>query len=311
VGAPPKVPPMKNCAVLSRRDFLHIAVAGAGLPVLTAHAADEKPGGLAGQVGITTGSFSKHVSAERREGKLRLLDLPKIMREELDMRVIDLMTATLVSLEPEYLDELRAAAERAGCMLTNLKMNQRGLDMASVDEAERRRALDEYKRTIDAAARLGVRWVRPLPSTNRPDIKLLAASYRELMDYGAKRGIGLLIENNGWMKSDPGGIPAVVEAVGVDLRAQPDTGNWTDAARYDGLAKAFPFAASCDFKALELEPDGSHKPYDLKRCFEIGWKAGFRGPWCLEHFHTDLRQLLREMGILRDQLREWMRAANQ
>ena len=293
----------------SRREFLHTTFAGAvAFATLRAEGVESKAGGLAGEVGITTGSFSKHLSAEPREGKLRLLDLPKIMREELDMRVIDLMTATLVSLEPAYLDQLRTAAERAGCTLTNLKMNQRGLDMASPDEATRRHALDEYKRTIEAAARLGVRWVRPLPGTNRPDIKLLAASYRELIDYGATRGIGLLIENNGWMQKDPEGIPAVIQAVGPDLRAQPDTGNWSDAARYDGLAKAFPLAVSCDFKALGLEPDGSHKPYDLKRCFHIGWDAGFRGPWCLEHFHNDLRELLREMGVLRDQLRGWMRA---
>lgn len=48
----------------------------------------------------------------------------------------------------------------------------------------------------------------------------------------------------------------------------------------------------------------------MTRCFQIGWDAGFRGPWCVEHFHADLRQLVREMGILRDQLRGWMRAEN-
>jgi hypothetical protein len=233
------------------------------------------------------------------------------MRERLDMRVIDLMTATLASMEPAYLEQLRAAAERSGCLLTNLKMNQQGLDMASRDGETRRHALDEYKRTIDAAARLGVRWVRPLPGPKRPDFKLLAASYRELIDYGADRGIGLLIENFGWMQEDPDALPAVIKECGPSLHAQPDTGNWTDAARYDGLAKAFPFAVSCDFKVRTLDADGGHKAYDLKRCFQIGWDAGFRGPWCIEHGHADYGQLLREMTIIRDKLRAWVRAAEQ
>ena len=295
---------------MNRREFLSAAVGGTALATLPADAAEAaKPFPLAGEIGITTGSFVRHLSPEPRAGKLRLLDLPKLMREELDMRVIDLMTATLVSLEPDYCDQLRTAADRAGCVLTNLKMNNPGLDLGSADEATRRHALAEYKRTMDAAARLGVRWVRPLPGPKRPNLARLADGYRELLDYGAARGLGVLVENFGWMQGDPDAIPALIKAVGPALRAQPDTGNWTDAARYDGLARAFPFAVSCDFTAKELGPDGSHADYDLKRCFLIGWDAGFRGPWCFEHQHADLAQLIREMKLLRDLLRGWMRTA--
>ncbi len=262
---------------------------------------------LAREVGVTTGSFVKHLVESPQRGKLRLLDLPRLMRDELDMRVIDLMTATLPSLEADYLERLRAAAEDAGCVLTNLKMNQPGLDMGSPDESTRRKALTEYKRTIDAAARLGVRWVRPLPVNATPEPGVYAASYRELIDYAAPHGITLLIENFGWMQKDPDAIPRMIGIVGQGLAAQPDTGNWTDnEVRYAGLAKAFPLAASCDFKAKTLGPDGTHADYDLKHCFEIGWKAGFRGPWCIEHFHADLAELWREIRLLRDLLRKWM-----
>jgi hypothetical protein len=260
---------------------------------------------LRGELGVTTGSFMRNITA----GEFRVLDLPRIMRDELGMRVIDLMTATLVSLEPAYLEQLRGAAEKAGCILTNLKMNQKGLEMAGQDSAVRRHAMDTYKRTIDAAQRLGVRWVRPLPGAKKPGIKLLGAAYREMMEYAGERGMGVLIENFGWMQNDPDALPAVIKSVGAGLHSQPDTGNWSDAARYDGLAKAFPSAVSCDFKAKELDADGTHKAYDLKRCFKIGWSAGFRGPWCFEHFHEDLAQLFREMGMLRDMLGRWMAEA--
>lgn len=258
-------------------------------------------------LGITTGSFMRNLSPEPAPGKLVLLDLPRIMRDELDLRVIDLMTATLVSLGPAYCDKLRDAAEKAGCVLTNLKMNQPELHMANADETVRRKALDVYKRTIDAAARLGVRWVRPLPGPETPDLKLLAASYRELIDYAADRKISLLVENFGWMKDDPDAVPGVINAVGKGIAAQPDTGNWTAAARYAGLEKAFPFAVSCDFKAFQLGPNGEHADYDLRRCFDIAWKAGFRGPWCFEHANPDLPSLFREIKLLRELLRGWMK----
>ena len=295
---------------MNRREFLRTTCGIAAASTFVTKTTSAPAGiPLAGEIGVTTGSFVKHLTVEPQEGKLRLIDLPQLMREELDMRVIDLMTATLASMEPDYLDKLRTAAERAGCVLTNLKMNQPGIDMTSANEAERRRPLDEYKRAMNAAERLGCRWVRPLPGPKRPDMKVLASSYRELIDYGASRGISLLVENYGWMKDDPDAIPEIIREVGKGLRSQPDTGNWTDAARYDGLSKAFPFAVSCDFKAFALEADGTHKSYDLKRCFQLGWDAGFRGPWCIEHFHTDYRQLLREMAFLRDRLREWIGAA--
>lgn len=271
--------------------------------------AHREPATLKGEVGVTTGSFTRHLSASAAPGKLSLLDLPQVVHEQLGMRVIDLMTATLPSTEPRYLDQLRAAAARHGCVFTNLKMNNPGLDLASEDEAMRRHALDEYRRTMEVAARLGCRWVRPLPGPRRPDLARLAAGYRELMAYGAERRLTLLVENFGWMQDDPDAIPQIIRAVGLELRSQPDTRNWSDRARYEGLAKAFPFAVSCDFKPFTLAPDGSHAGYDLERCFRIGWDAGFRGPWCLEYFHNDLQSQLRDMIVLRDRLHAWIRTA--
>ncbi len=247
----------------------------------------------------------RHLSPSPAPGKLRLLDLPAIMRDELGLKVIDLMTATLASTEPAYLEKLRSSAAAAGCVLTNLKMNNPGLDMTSADATERRRALDEYRRTIDVAACLGVRWVRPLPGRQRPDMNRAAAAYRELMDYAGPKGITLLAENYGWMQSDPDALPDLVKAV-PGLHTQPDTGNWTDAARYAGLEKAFPFAVSCDFKFLALDAHGEHASYDLHRCFRLGQAAQFKGPWVFEHFHTDLKTCLQELLQMKDRLSRWI-----
>ncbi len=290
---------------MKRRKFLFTATSAVLSGVLRGA---ERTRDVEGEIGVTTGSFVRHLSAIAQTGKLRLLDLPRIMRDELGMKVIDLMTATLASTEPAYLGQLRTAAADAGCILTNLKMNNPGLDMASTDAGTRRHALDEYKRTIDAAALLGVRWVRPLPGRTRPDLALVADSYRELTDYAAPKGISLLIENYGWMQGDPDALPAIIKAV-PGLKAQPDTGNWTDAARYEGLRNAFPHAVSCDFKFFELDAGGGHKRYDLRRCFDLGKSAGFRGPWCFEHFHDDLKLLLSDMLLMKSRLQEWIKEA--
>lgn len=227
------------------------------------------------------------------------------------MRVIDLNTSTFGAIEPGKAAKLRAAADRAGCVVTNLKMNQRELDMTGSDAAERATALREYKRCIDAAAELGARWVRPIPRKQKPDLSLAVTGYRELIEYGAPKGVSLLVENFGWMQSEPEAAAQLMDAIGEGVAASPDTGNWVnDEVRYAGLARMFPRAVTCDFKARELGPNGEHKAYDLQRCFQAGWEAGFRGPWCLEHAQEDWATLKRNLAFLRDSLRAWMKAAS-
>jgi Xylose isomerase-like TIM barrel len=307
----------------SRREFLQSAAATlAASHELFADAKPKQPSSLAREVGITTSSLSGHLVPRPRRGKFTLLELPKILRDELDMRVIDLNTSTPASFEPRYLDKVRQAVADAKCVLTNLKLNQRGLDMSSREKAVREKALKEYERSIDAAARLGIKWARPLPLKNKPDMKLHVAAYQRLADYAARRGVQMLVENYGWMEDDPNSVAKLIKAVGGKVAAQdgaaathpdriaasPDTGNWKDnTIRYAGLAKTFPLAVTCDFKARQIGPKGEHKLYDLKRCFDIGWKAGFRGPWCLEHANRDRKSLFRELALLRDMLRGWMK----
>lgn len=294
---------------ITRREFL---AAGLGTVVTaTVVRADEekKPAraSLAREVGITTGSFSRQLQANPQ--RFQLPGLIKVIRDELQMRVVDVYTPSLASFEPKYLDEVRKAADDAGCLLTNLKLNQPGLDPGSRDKDLREKSLAEYKRSIDAAVRLGMRWVRPLPGPNRPDRELLVAGYRELADYAAERGVQLLVENFGWMQGDPKALVELLDAVGKNIAASPDTGNWTtNDVRYDGLARAFPRAVTCDFKARDLGPNGEHDAYNLKKCFQIGWDAGFRGPWCIEHGHADAQTLFRELRNLRDNLRQWIAA---
>ncbi len=299
---------------LTRRCFLVGAAASVALSsnVRVLLGRDDGPlAELAGEVGVTTSSFSGHLVANlKKPGQFTLLELPRILRDELDMRVIDLNTSSLGRVDKAWLDQVRKAVDDAGCVLTNLKMNQGGLDMNSPDAAVREKALAEYRGSIDAAAHLGIPYVRPLPLKERPDMAIHVSSYRALADYGAERGVKLLVENYGWMESDPQSVPKLVKAIDRDVAATPDTGNWeNDDVRYAGLKAAFPHAVSCDFKARTLGPNGEHALYDLKRCFEAGWECGFRGPWCLEHAHSDRTQLFKDLIVLRDQLRGWMKAA--
>ena len=264
---------------------------------------------LTRQVGITTSSMEAHVSAKGEKGKIALVDLPKLIRDEFDMDVIDLNTRTLGSLEASHVEQFRTAIDQAGCVVTNLKLNQRELDLGSRDADVRRRTMTEYRKCVDAAVLLGASWVRPYPSAEPPEMKHLVAGYRELAAYANPKKIGLLVENFHWMESDPVAATRLIHDIDRDVAASPDIGNWANnEVRYAGLEKMFPLAVTCDFKVCrELGPNGEHPDYDLRRCFQVGWDCGFRGPWCIEHANPDRSRLIRELVQIRDMLQGWIK----
>ncbi|MDF1810657.1 MAG: sugar phosphate isomerase/epimerase [Verrucomicrobiales bacterium] len=291
---------------MTRRDILRSSCAvAASSPAIQAES-----GQLQKKTGIVTASLTPHFSSPQRPGKFTLLDFPQFAGEELGLEVIDFNTMNIFDYRPTYLDKLRASIAKHGCIATNLKMNQK-VNMASPNPEHRHEAMRVYKRSIDAAQQLGCRWVRPLPQREKPDTALQKAAFDELIDYAGERKITVLVENFGWMMNDSDSVINLVENIGVDrVKVGIDTGNWTNnRIRYPALEKTFPHAVTCDFKAKEMTKEFEHPTYDLKRCFTIGWNAGFRGPWCLEHGNRDFTKAKRELIQLRTLLVQWIAEA--
>ena len=285
-------------APLGRRDFLRTAASAAAAAVLPGQ---DRPS-LSEVIGITTGGLNH----QRENAVLTVSTLPRFVRDELGMRLIDLNTRWLTSFEEGYVARARETAEKAGCFITNLKVNHSFGDLASKDGQERARAMTNARHLVLTAQRLGARWIRfGVPKAARKD----PSAHRELAGLARERGLQLLVENSGWMGSDPGSVIDLVRAIGKNAAAGPDTGNWDDDVRYKGLALTFPGAATCDFKVFDLDKDRKHRKYDIKRCFDIGWMTGFRGPWAIEHWNEDLKAFARETVHIRELLKSWMREA--
>lgn len=301
------MPQLLTGAPWTRRRFLaHGFCVSAAIGAPRSSCAELRPG-VPGDVGVNVSSFTRQIRTKEAGQHVDPFDLPRILRDEVNVRIIDLVSTTLNTREHRTLGRFRASAEAAGCTITNLKVNEQNLPFDGQDPAERRRARDEYKRWIDAAVVLGARWLRPFPAIIKPDWDTLVDGYRELAEYAEPRGITLLIENFRWLEKEPDAIPRLVAALRGHVAAQPDTGNWfDDATRRTGLARAFPHAASADFKVQKLGPAGEHPAYDLRVCFELGYAAGFRGPWCIEHLHQDRATLIRELRDIVTQLRAWI-----
>jgi len=296
--------------VLDRRKFLRgtaaAAIAGLGDAQNAVRSAESSRPSLDRVIGITTGGLD----FQRINRILTALTLPAFMRDDLGMRLIDFNTRWLTSFESGYIERVRKAAADADCFFSNLKVNHKFGDLYSQNSDERKLAMSNARRQVEIAGILGARWIRfTVPKISSSDDASKVAAHRELALFAGERGIQLLVENGGWLKSDPDSIQRVVKAIGHNVASGPDTGNWDDAVRYEALEKSFPGAVTCDFKVFDLDDKNHHAKYDIRRCFDIGWKSGFRGPWAIEHWNDDTKAYVRETTWLRDQLTKWMLAS--
>jgi hypothetical protein len=266
-------------------------------------AAPEQPKSLAGVIGITTGGLNY----QRLNGILNVFTLPEFVRDELEMQLIDLNTRWMESFDQAYTRRVRKTAEEKGCYFTNLKVNHKFGNLYSENANERDESMTKAQDLIVCAKTLGCRWVRfPVRKFAAGDDNSKLNAHRALAAFAKPHGIQLLVENG--TSTDPDSVARAVKAIVDNVAAGPDTGNWSDDARYEGLSKSFPGAVTCDFKVFDLDEDRHHGKYDIKRCFDIAWQAGFRGPWAIEHWNEDTRAFARETKFLRDQLKQWMAA---
>jgi hypothetical protein len=296
--------------VLDRRNFLRgsaaAAMAGFGAVQNPVRSAESSKLSLDRMIGITTGGLD----FQRINRIFTAFTLPAFMRDELGMRLIDFNSRWLESYEPGYIDRVRKAADDADCFFSNLKVNHKFGDLYSKDADERKLAMTKARQQVEVAERLGARWIRfSVPKFEAGDGGSKVAAHRELALFAQEHGIRPLVENGGWLKFDPDSIPRVVQAIGHNVASGPDTGNWDDDIRYEALTKSFPDAVTCDFKVFDLDENNHHAKYDIRRCFDIGWKAGFRGLWAIEHWNDDTEASVREITWLRDQLANWMAAS--
>ena len=181
----------------TRREFLKSTItATAATATCGVHssAADERRPSLAGEIGFTTGSLAY----QRRNKLLKMSSLPKFVRDDLGMQLIDLNTNWLESYEDSYVRRVRESAEDADCFFTNLKVNHKFGDLYADDTNERQKAMAHARQLVTAARLLGARWMRfsipkPVPDTRTATL----SAHRELARVAESQGIQLLVENNG------------------------------------------------------------------------------------------------------------------
>lgn len=243
------------------------------------------------RIAIASYPFREFMSGQRNGGKpIDLKDFPAHIVERFNIHKIEPWGRHFTSTDPKYLEDFRAALDKARTTVVNIP-TYNDYSPYAVDRLERERAIACNKNWVDVALAVGSPSIRSNPRQARgakPDLGLPAESLTRLVEYASVKNIVVTLENDNPVDSDPFFMVQVIEKVNSPwLRALPDFGN-TLAARnpdyaYSGLDKMFAHAYCISHvKSSETNRNGITVHVDMARAFGYMKQHGYKGYCSME-----------------------------
>src|SRR5438128_1029061 len=105
---------------------------------------------------------------------------------------------------------------------------------------------------------------------------------RRLAEFGAQRGIAVIVENHGGLSSNGQWLVGVMKKVNLGTCGTlPDFGNFElgdgqEYDRYKGVAEMIPFAKAVSAKSYDFDDAGNETRIDYPRMLKIVKDAGYR-----------------------------------
>ncbi|MFT6065498.1 MAG: sugar phosphate isomerase/epimerase [Polaribacter sp.] len=194
------------------------------------------------------------------------------------------------------IDSLKTLSEKNGMQNVLIMVDNEG-DLADPDEDVRDAAVENHKKWIDAAAKLGAHAIRVNTfGTNDPEIWKTAVvdGLKKLSMYAATKNINVLCENHGWLSSDAEKLMQAITAVNMtNCGTLPDFGNWCTKRKdktakwgeceevypdkYKGTALMMAAAKAVSAKSYDFDENGNETTIDYTKMLQIVKDAGYTG----------------------------------
>lgn len=253
------------------------------------------------RLGVSTWSFHNLFPSTRDdnvpapEKPLDLRDFPEMVADRYEVHEVEFVAPHFAATSASYMQELKSRLQKAHSHLANICVDidelELGGGLSDPDPKLRERIITACSKWIDIAGELGVGSVRCDPGKiSSADLSPTVASYRKLSDYGASKGVAVIVENHGGVGSEhPEELVRIFRAVGGDFfGALPDFGNFPNQeTRERGLQLLFPYARTvCHAKASRRREQMDDAQF-VSRCLAIAKQAGFRGVYSIEYGGPD------------------------
>lgn len=243
----------------------------------------------------------------RAKSPLALHDLPGFVREELDLRGLNLPTDLLAGRTPADLDRIRDRADRVGCPCLML-VETDPLDLAGAD-AKQSAAMERLRRLGTAAHRLGCAFLGlKLKDVASPaQMDRVATGLRAALAEMDRWEVNLLLQPHGGVLEKGEPLVELVKKVGgFRIGALPSFLHAHESGQMrEMLRKLAPYAQAMTAEIRGFDAKGEHTDWSLESCIETLRAVGFNNMLSLEWSGKGegTKHLIRAREVLTEALR--------
>jgi sugar phosphate isomerase/epimerase len=244
--------------------------------------------------------------------KLDNLDFPAKAKNDFGISVVEYVNQFFKDKaeDNKYLGELLKRCKDHGVKNHLIMCDGEG-ELGAASEAERKKAVENHYKWVNAAKFLGCASIRVNAAGKGSREEVMAAAVDglgRLGEYAAKENINVIVENHGGWSSDGGWLSSVMKQVNKpNVGTLPDfgnfcitrePGNWIKCLeeydRYKGTKELMPYAKGVSAKSYDFDENGNCIETDYSRMMQILKESGWKGYIGIEYEGSKLSE---EEGI--------------
>lgn len=252
---------------------------------------------------ISLAQFS--LASEFFAGKHNTLDFPVRAKNEFGLSIVEYVSMFFAdkATDQTFLKELKKRADDVGVKNNLIMVDDKNI--ADLDAAKRKEAVESHYKWVDAAKVLGCNSIRVnLGSIDQEGSaeevsKAAIEGYSKLLEYGTKNQLDIIVENHVGHSCNGQWLANVMKKVNNPRAGVlPDFGNFCvkrtkpatqDIAgymatkcleeydKYKGVEELMPYAKGVSAKTHKFDANGNETEIDFARLFAIIKKSKFKG----------------------------------
>ncbi|MBS1489641.1 MAG: TIM barrel protein [Bacteroidetes bacterium] len=280
-----------------RREFIKKIVAGATalqLPTIGSAISMFKPNESA-ELNLSLAQWSLHRAIQK--GEVKAENFASIAKNNYGIEAVEYVASFYQThaTEEKYWLQLKKTAGDLGVKNLLIMVDNEG-DLGHINKTERKKAVENHFKWINAAKLLGCHSIRVNAFGEGPKEAVqqaMSESMIILCAYAGQEKINVLIENHGLYSADGKWVEGIMKKVNQpNCGTLPDFGNWCTNAkwgstqdnqctevydRYQGVKEFLPFAKGVSAKSYHFNEQGEETIIDFTRMLTLVKDSGFRG----------------------------------
>lgn len=261
------------------------------------------------ELNLSLAQWSIHRALE--SGSLRAEDFASIAKNDFGIHAVEYVNSFYKdhATDKAFWEKMRAVADSLQVKSLLIMVDDEG-DLGNTNQAERRKAVENHFKWVDAAKILGCHSIRINAFGEGQKEEVQAAmvdALKQLCTYAIKDSINVLIENHGLYSSDGKWVAEIMRQVNMpNCGTLPDFGNWCTAEkwgsteaekncveqydRYQGVSEMLPFARGVSAKSYAFGEQGEETIIDYTKMLSIVKDSGFTGYIGIEYEGSPLSE---------------------